>query len=626
MSSILLQNNNLLFDSYNFGINQNDLSISYTKTPHGLKILSSDEIENPLFVSENGGSLNNTNLKEIFQRFSRIIVVCLRENYDDTEDLCEIYNKVINKKTISNVVNNFVFFESSTNLLKNTYYKYCANVVSKDLLTTLFNLEESDLENEEIVLPMFELTTLDAHLCTSVYESHTNLNTFKYLNQNTHSYKLNQSVSKFVNGSLSDHLSNIKESKYWTKSENCKINMTNVFMHRKFMSRSDKNIHDIVLKQCIDNEEKDGDKKEINNYMSFNNSCSDHCDIYGALVDQKHRTFYLENVKSLNFTKENITQMFMNLKTEKQQYNFFNALAVSKEYCHTVINNKTILIEMKPLFRKYAPVYKLIFGYAWLTLTLEEYIMKTKTTIENRYVFDIDTAHHLPVFPFLLDDLHQNPYIVLPISKKCLTSDNLIASHFITSFTQIYGICSLNEFNERFNIFTSGNINRNIFNNINWSNIAISGSCIAACLQKTPVGYTLMHGNWQSKESKEESWTIFFDKYYKNSDIDLMCNVNSTYEFIEKLDHVVDTLAKNIGCDKDIINVESVKSLYICLTQDFFELNKDNINDSLCKNYTVKELLEICNTSEFKEYIYPLYITQKQKFNTETKKKYSNMI
>ena len=157
-------------------------------------------------------------------------------------------------------------------------------------------------------------------------------------------------------------------------------------------------------------------------------------------------------------------------------------MLLSKEYCHLIINNKTMLEIISPLIEKYKHVFKYTFGYAWLNFYLEECLARTKSTKYSRFTFDIDTASKLPVFPYVYTDLKQNPYITTLIDDVEMINDNSYGLKFIDDYDG-YGVCKLDEFQRRLNIFTCGDPNINVFNGLDWSKFAISGSLITACLR-----------------------------------------------------------------------------------------------------------------------------------------------
>lgn len=617
---------------YNYTVRETDFAISYIKTPDGNVMLGQNEIENPLFVGESGGSLLKLSPKEIYGNFSRVFVVCMRDNYEESDDLYyNSYSRVINKSTAPNFADNYVFLKTSMKILDEQYYKRCANVVTREILSTLYGIDRESVENEEIVVPMFELTESMARMNLVMYDVQYGLeDVSKFLSlKKFYNKENNRNVSKY----LAEHLGNLRESQFWSNPRNCIINGTQKFQRRGFVTRDKKQKH--AIKQLA-NETKE-EKKEIVshdklfNSLVKNNSKQDstyvslddettidpYIDLHTVLKTSEKRTFYMQEIEKLEMTKEQITELFLDLTTEEEMYNLFNTLAVSKEYCHTVVNNKEILIKMKPLFEKYAPVYKLIFGYAWLTFVLEEYIMKSKSTIDHRFVFDIDTAHHLPTFPYIFDDVHQNPYIVAPFDQKVLNASKNAMSLFCIDDFDGYGVCTSETFKTRINLMTTGNSKQNIFDGLDWQSFAITGSSIPACLQKKSPLFL----NVEQKDSSNDENTLkFFNSYYSKSDIDLVCNEQTIYGFSEKVLDAITKIKANINCGSDGLSIEPIKSLYVCLSKHFFSEKLDEINDILGTDYTVDQLIENCDTPEFKEYLYPTYVTNKQKSNAKIRK------
>lgn len=611
---------------YNYGVNETDFAISFISTSSGNLMLKQNEIENPLFVGESGGSVLKLTPKELKSGFSRVFVVCMRDNYVESVDLYNnSYSRVIDKTLAPKFSSNYAFLKTSMKLLNENYYKRCANVVSRELLTSLYNLDGTTLENEEIVIPMFELVESDARMNLSMYDAQfglTDVKKFvsltKYYNKENH-----RSVIKY----LSEHLGNLRESQFWSSPRNCNINATQKFQRRGFITRDKKQksnikeaskeiasnlpVEDKLLKSLL----KPKQMTDIN-YVSFDDETQvdPYIDLHTVLKTSKYRTYYMDDHSKLELSKEDITELFKSLESEQEMYNLFNTLAVSKEYCHTVINNKDILIQMKPLFNKYLPVYKLIFGYAWLSFVLEEYIMKSKSTIDHRFVFDLDTAQHLPFFPFIFDDLHQNPYIVAPVDLSVINAKNNAMSLFCLDDFDGYGVCDQETFRTRINLITTGNSKQNILDGLDWSSFAITGSSITACIQKKSPLFLNVE---KAGASIDENMLKFFNSYYADSDIDLMCNEQSIFGFTEKAATAIKQIEKNIGGYKegDIV-VEPIKSLYICLSKKFFVEKCNDINETLGTSYTADQLVEQCDTQEFKEYLYPMYVANKQKSNS----------
>lgn len=620
MTSILEQNVVDVLDylDYNYGTKDVDFSVSFINTPTGNIILKPNEIENPLFVSENGGNVLKMSYKEICN-FGHVYVICMRDNYEDIPDLySNSYDRVINKTNCLKLSSNYAFLKTSLKLLDEVHYKRCANVVSRKLLVSLYGMDDSKLENEEIIVTMFELNESVAKMNLAMYDTQYGITDVSKFLSLTQFY--NKKSHKYVVKHLSEHLGNLRESQFWCNMYNCNINATKKFKRRGFATSNKKQIA-----QNSNEEDKSLNTlkhKKITdlNYVNFEEETQTdpYVDLHSVLKSSKNRTYYMDNPPKTELSKEEITELFKSLKHEQEIYNLFNTLAVSKEYCHTVINNKEVLIQMKPLFEKYAPVYKLIFGYAWLSFVLEEYIMKSKTTIDHRFVFDLDTAQHLPFFPYSFDDLHQNPYIVLPVDLNVVNANQNAMSLFCIDNFDGYGVCSEETFLSRINLLTTGNSKQNIFDGIDGKSFAITGSCITACIQKkSPLFF-----NIEKQTNNSETSTLeFFNNYYAESDIDLMCNESSIFGFTEKAEIAIKQIQKNtIGYKEGDIVVDPVKSLYICLSKNFFVLKCDEINETLRTAYTPDQLIELCDSQEFKEYLYPIYVINKQKSNSSIRK------
>lgn len=291
-----------------------------------------------------------------------------------------------------------------------------------------------------------------------------------------------------------------------------------------------------------------------------------------------------------------------------------------------VINNKKVLEKVKFLFTKYAPLYKFLLGYAWACFVIEENIMKTKSTNNQRHIFDIHTANQLPnSFPFTYDDITQNPYLSIFVDQKVLNPKNNVMSLYCIKDYNGYGVCTFDEFKWRFNLFTSGDPNKDIFDGIDWNYFAISGSVIPACLQKKSPLFDCVVG---PNQREEEKWGTFFTHYYGESDIDMMCNDMSVFGFTDKTNQVVEQIKKNLPDYKEgDIEVEPIKSMLIAMTKQFFTERVSHYNEHFGTNFTADELVGQLKSGEMKEYLYLIYMEHKSKYNSIIRKsgKGSNM-
>jgi hypothetical protein len=182
-----------------------------------------------------------------------------------------------------------------------------------------------------------------------------------------------------------------------------------------------------------------------------------------------------------------------------------------------------------------------------------------------------------------------------------------------TNDLDYYGVCNLETFKYRLNLIISGNPDKDIFKGLNWEHFAISGSTMTACLQKKSK---LLEFVSDSKKKDEENMLLFFNKYYENSDIDMMCYESSLFGFVDQVNNVIKTISTNLGCSEDNIIIEPIKSTTIILTKQFFEEITNHYNIENNCNMTTDEIISQLKSDEFKQYLYlKHYIVQKEKFN-----------
>ena len=618
------------YDEYDNGIDNTDLSVRFIETNNGVNFIKDDEIENSFFVGINGGSLINLEDKEIYSKYKRLFVLCMKDLFEESDFLYKIYDPIIKKQDLFLLGKQFVLLQTTLNLLRNSYYKQRGCIVNKEYLNKMFSHYNYKYENSEIVIPMLELTETTANINISLYDKQYGIENIKDMLALTSFY--NKKYKKPIMDQLIYHLSELRDSQFWSQPRNCDINMSDVFNNRSFNYTEIRNEHikmSIVAIAQSGKRDKDIEKvistliegsNKNTDYINCNQQNRLHTDIYTALQKSGKRTYYMTlDDDYLKVKKDDITELLCSIDDEQELYYTFNTFLISKDYCHMVLNNSKILDKIQPLFNKYGPVYKFLIGYAWLCFIIEENIMKTKSLKENRYVFDINTANKLPSFPFVFDDIAQNPYLIVLVDKKIINpTDNAMSLYCIDDFDG-YGVCNLEQFKWRFNLFTSGNPNKNIFDGIDWKCFAISGSVIPACLQKkSPLFNCVAYNNNQCEEDK---WLSYFNHYYGESDIDMMCNDLSIFGFTDKVHQVIEQIKKNItNYQEEDIQIEPIKSMIIIITKYFFDERKSHFNDKFNCNFTVEDMVKQLGSSEMKEYLYLMYIENKSKFNTMIRK------
>ena len=606
-------------DEYNFGIDDMDMQVNIVDSNNEPIALKDTELLNPFFTGLSGGSVMKVNNSDIYSNYKYMYVMCMKNNFTQSDQLFNMYNYVITHEDLQLFGASSVLIKTSLNLLKNYQYKKRSSIISKEILAMMYNSNVFDDTN--IVLPLFELTIDKATINLLLYDKQFGVENLgdMFALTNIYNKKYKDNIIKQVR----NYLSELKESQFWTHSRNCDINMNELFMNRDFVSKtthSTTQVTTILPSNKVKEINKIAvqEKGKIDEYIHNMNKQQNVIDS----ENNKKTPYYMTDISKNKLNKTDITTLFDSITDENELYHLFNSLVVSKEYCHTVVNNKSVLCKMKPLFQKYAPLYKTLLGYAWISFFMEENIMKTKITKDHRFVFDINTANQLPVFPFTYDDLKQNPYMTILVDDKLINAQANTVSLYCINDLSGYGVCTLDEFKYRFNLLTTGTSTKSIFDGIDWKDFSISGSLMSACIQKKSPLFDKVSSAFVSTDDK---LLTFFNHYYGESDIDMICNDDSIFGFCNKTEQLVNQIKKNISNYKDgDIDVEPIKSVSVMITHNFVNQIIDDLNDKFNTKYTADEMITNFKSPEIidkiREYIHSIYYIVKNNLNYEVRK------
>lgn len=403
-------------------------------------------------------------------------------------------------------------------------------------------------------------------------------------------------------------------SEYWEDPHNCNYTLTDKFNKRKFNNINYNGFDTNVIKNINSNFEINWNAREINylnDIIKFND--------WKEMCIQK---YYVPSTKS-EFDSSDIIQIYNQLPSEYSKYMFVSNMLCSRTYCHLILNNKEFLEISRPLFDKYKLVFKYLIGYAWITLKNEEYHIYHKMTDEDRIVFDIDTIGLLPIYPFTFDDINQNPYACLLIDSNIMgIKKNCLTMGMMRDYSKYYGVCNSVEFERRLNIFVNNGINKpGILNNIDWDCCAISGSVVTACgMKRNPLMDICKTDNNMGIITDNDLSNYFFH-YYNESDIDLICNKKSIYDFID----VVNSFVSKTKLSYNNISVSNIHTATIILSDEFILENLEAINKALGFDSTdfvnVSFVKSNFSNPEIKKYFYSKYYLEWKKEQIEYLKK-----
>jgi len=563
--------------------------------------------------------LDQTNVTKYFRN---VYLLVKRNNYTMPS---EFYNREIPEQVFEKVKSNLLIHKTSSQILKNKSHFINAIIMSSDQLNQ-YNIFNYKLDAKNIVIPIFNIEYQNLLQYVEQYDSNDTLNSIynvkvlnKYFGVEDTNYKANEFISSKIN--------NLEESMYWTNYYNCLINMNDKFIKRNFSFQTGRMTNKTtaqIVKKLFDNTVTNS--KQNDNYIQdielqsneeqlvereMQSNKEKIVDI-ASTINAKGYKYYQIGAKS-DFTRNDINQLFAVLN-EKQRFMLFSNLMISKKYCHLVVNNEHILDLMNKTFKMFAPLYRYLLSYAWMRFYTEECIKKTWVKKDDEFIFDINTASKLPVFPFDHTNPKSNPYMPIFVSDQELKpSENLggIAEYDINSPELLkQGICNLDEFTQRLNVFCTGHIDQNIFDGFDFNKhrVGLTGSMITACLQKS---HPLM-SRFNNCNSLTEKLNNYFNEYYAKSDVDVMVRATNDYDFVDSVKELYNQIVLNI-CKFNMGYAEPAhvklvlnKIAYLFVTEDFVNKNihwegSDQVTDK------VKYVIEHINDADLKEKFVPFY-------------------
>ena len=606
-----------------------------------------NKIENKLFLSLS----DQFYLKKELIRNTHLYIICMKNDYNKDFDYKILFEKYVDTDVFLQLCGELVIFKAPYSMIYNNEFKKMAKYIDGDFLGTIFSEE---FENQELVLLQFNLIEKDAKLNVSLYKTSSNFSDISALCEFIAEYYKNYGSSAIIE-KFSDFINDLHMCSYWKNGENGKLfNMDEIFKNRDFKYKARRNelfqkSVEAMSKQEVKEMNKifkctksnsvsinyptellfdKGDEKQeeskvfdtqlVNKNQKLLTSFVEKADLFTSLKSKSKRTYYLKNEPEIQV--EMVRRLF-ELTTDKNVlFHLINMVIVSKDICHYLFD-PVIYEKAIPIITDNKPFYKYTMGYMWLALYTNECIMGTRTTKNNTFVIDIHSASKLPIFPTPHNDIHQNPYVCLPISETVADLKENVMSAFPPVFDceNYNGISTLEEFRIKMNIFMTGFANSGFpLQNIDWKYFAISGSIIPACLQKNPYIMAIIGDkNW----NYEYKFKCFCETFYSNSDIDLMCHATNLPDYFKHVRSVIRCLNDFFGANTT--KVDKNRSMATFITTSFVSKIINIFNKKFIKNYTCEKLVELAreqNPNELHEFLYEYYVLYKTKSNANFRK------
>lgn len=542
---------------------------------------------------------NNTNIILTFDNIKKYysdIYVIIKKN--DNVISSDFYNNRIDKNIFDNESNNLILYKVTNRILNNTAH-YNNLVILSNIFLEKYNIFSYKLEDKNLILPIFTISFNNFLIYLKQYDNKNSIEDIIKIKIMNNYFNFNNNLISIIN--------NLNENLYWQNFYNCNINFTKIFINRMFtfkLDRLDNQSISIMLKKLIFNTniKIQNIKTDIDNndYLkeieinSFNN-----INTYSSHI---FKNYIIPNY-NYSLTKEDINKLF-DIISNTEKLLLFSNLLVSKKYCHIVLNNYYILSMMLKDILLYGPLFRYLLSYTFIQFYIEEIKRSIFIKTTDSSIFDINTASLLPVYP-ISQNIRLNPYMTLLIDEKHLNLSNTLCGMLDYNSSEINnkGICNLEEFKYRLNIFCSGDDKINIFKNIDFNkyNIAITGSTMTACIQKKhPLMSLFKNTNIVNK------FNDYFDEYYSKSDIDIMFKIKNIYEYIDTVKLFFNDIKNNLNSfyiNLDNIYFNNINSNQTSSTYENIKLVLNKINYLFVTEKYIIDNINIKHTDNKIQYI-----------------------
>jgi hypothetical protein len=575
-----------------------------------------------LFVDGQLKNIDQMSVDELYGHFKSLYVLAFTDEFFDNEnfDNLSIFETVLQEKKLENYYKNVCLIRCPFKVLSNDIIRHSISIINIDIIKNLDHKPEDQYNDYTLVAPIFTISKSDIKLYLSQFKNYLLDDYFKikFLNYYFGNVKKIKDISYMID--------NCDESLYWSNYANCKLNISIAFMNRNFNFIDLTKIEDKKLEQAIEtirNLPEDG-----GNYLSHMFRKQNFVDASNAIKKDGYLIYRMSPKKDLANFSEIISKLHQEMAHDELMMLLVNVM-ISKEYCHLILNDAKIM----ELFVKLSPKYyselniRKIIAYGWLSLYLEETIRKSFSDVNDRFVFSADVASKLPTYGYNLMRLKDNPYFPFLVNTSLYEDMNVygIDNYSWANYDNVqnidkdlikskYGVADIETFKLRLNVFMSGSKSVNLFKYVNFDNIAISGSVMSASMANfNPLIF-----------NTDCDFNSFVDEYYSGADLDVMCNIQDTFEYIDKaheLNDSLDKMTKEINY-MNVSVIEPIKNGVIFL--NFKKLEEIIVEHKM--NCTVETFKDNLQANKQKFYIlYVQYkIEQHKKYFDENHEKYSD--
>lgn len=410
-------------------------------------------------------------------------------------------------------------------------------LIRVDTLLSYFGIEDT----ENIVFLMADMSESQVKVLIDTIKPVTinDLIVFK----ETQKYHLNKDLKQFLSLARSSF-----DISYWQKQENCIIPTS---LNKKFYALLD-GVGDAYARLRA-------------TFKRQKIEFRDHSKAYND-YDKPDKEFKYYPERSHEAMRSDMVRLMTERVTPIERYNLICYLLMSKRYCHFVFDEH-ILPHLPD-----KPNITYLMTYAWATICRDQ--ASRKADYGSRIWFDVSVACKLPT-----NTTWQ--YAVPLVKGKFLKPVNRSGCTM--------SICDQETITHRLKLFVGESLD------LDWSKVAITGSAMAAIIpHKSP----LMYNFGMNHQVTDEILKHYFYTYYKDSDVDVICEYDTLFEFIDS----VITTSKKLGA-----TIATIKTVSIHISYDRLR--------AMCNTgeipYTTDYVLENRHSTEIRECFHKQYVQAK---------------
>lgn len=189
-------------------------------------------IINPFFVGMNGGSTMTIPKRDFFTTYSYCFALLLRKDVTiDSNMTKQIYQKVHPVSELRKLCASFRLVKVDIKLLHNIRFKKVSNLIDSRILTALFG-NEHDFQDEEMVVPLFNLNESDALNYLSLYRVTQSIDDLASVLSSVNVFNSDYTVP--IDSAIEALLQNIDPRTFWSHAKNCHFPLFTIFDERSF--------------------------------------------------------------------------------------------------------------------------------------------------------------------------------------------------------------------------------------------------------------------------------------------------------------------------------------------------------------------------------------------------------